>query len=215
MVRATQILLLNEKQGQVISLLEELENVSVHRENKRYAMFNLMRYHFQSGDFEDAQRYAEVVLTLKNLEVKVKWDAYEILAQSSIALKDSLKAEEAFKILEKAPIDKLAAEAYYFRADQNHRKKNYEESNEVIALLSQKFSSQPYWAAKSLLLMAQNFYAVKDAFQATYILESLIGNYDQFPEISQKGKTLLDQIEKEQAEQNASLSEPNISNEVQ
>lgn len=215
LVRATQILLLNEKQGQVISLLEELENVSVHRENKRYAMFNLMRYHFQSGDFEDAQRYAEVVLTLKNLEVKVKWDAYEILAQSSIALKDSLKAEEAFKILEKAPIDKLAAEAYYFRADQNHRKKNYLESNEVIALLSQKFSSQPYWAAKSLLLMAQNFYAVKDAFQATYILESLIGNYDQFPEISQKGKTLLDQIEKEQAEQNASLSQPNNSNEIQ
>ena len=26
------------------------------------------------------------------------------------------------------------------------------------------------WAAKSLLLMAQNFYAVKGAFQATYIL---------------------------------------------
>ena len=65
-------------------------------------------------------------------------------------LGDSLKAKSAFKVLEKAPIDKLAAEAYYFRAHQNHKNKDYEKSNEVIALLSQKFSSQPYWAAKKV-----------------------------------------------------------------
>ena len=108
-----------------------------------------------------------------------------------------------------------AAEAYYFRAHQNHKNKNFEKSNEVIALLSQKFSSQPYWAAKSLLLMAKNFYAVKDAFQATYILESLIENYKQFPEISKAGETLLNQIKEKQSEQNATLSQPNDNNEVQ
>ena len=90
-----------------------------------------------------------------------------------------------------------------------------DKSNEVIALLSQKFSSQPYWAAKSLLLMAKNFQAVKDAFQATYILESLIVNYKQFPEISKEGETLLNQIKEKQAEQNASLLQPNVINEIQ
>ena len=159
--------------------------------------------------------YLQALLKLKNIEVKVKWDAYEILAQTSIALGDSLKAESAFKALEKAPIDKLAAEAYYFRAHQNHKNNDYEKSNEVIALLSQKFSSPPYWAAKSLLLMAQNFYAVKDAFQATYILESLIENYKQFPEIIKTGETLLNQIKEKQAEQNASLSQSTATNEIQ
>jgi hypothetical protein len=202
-------------QQQAVPLWKQLEAVAVYPENKRYAMFNLMRSLYQSDELEDAQRKAEAVLALKNIEVKVKWDAYEILAQTSIALGDSLKAQSAFKVLEKAPIDKLAAEAYYYRAHQNHKNKDYEKSNEVIALLSQKFSSQPHWAAKSLLLMAQNFYAVKDAFQATYILESLIENYKQFPEISKQGETLLNQIKQEQAEQNASLSQSDNYNEVQ
>lgn len=215
LVRATQILVKQEMQQQAVPLWKQLEAVAVYPENKRYAMFNLMRSFYQSDELEDAQRKAEAVLALKNIEVKVKWDAYEILAQTSIALGDSLKAIEAFKVLEKAPIDKLAAEAYYFRAFQNHRSKEYEKSNKVIAQLSQKFSSQPFWAAKSLLLMAQNFYAVKDAFQATYILESLIENYKQFPEISQEGETLLNQIKEKQAEQNASLSQPDTNNEVQ
>jgi hypothetical protein len=63
--------------------------------------------------------------------------------------------------------------------------------------------------------MAKNFYAVKDAFQATYILESLIENYKQFPEISKAGETLLNQIKEKQSEQNATLSQPNDNNEVQ
>lgn len=215
LVRATQIIVKQQIQEKAVPLWKQLEAVSTYPENKRYAMFNLMRSYYQSQKLEEAQSKAEAVLKLKNLEVKVKWDAYEILAQTSIALGDSLKAESAFKVLEKAPIDKLAAEAYYFRAHQNHKNKDYEKSNEVIAQLSQKFSSQPYWAAKSLLLMAQNFYAVKDAFQATYILESLIENYKQFPEISKEGKSLLNQIKEKQAEQNATLSQANVTHEIQ
>jgi TolA-binding protein len=215
LVRATQILVKQQMLEKAVPLWTQLETVAVYPENKRYAMFNLMRSYYESQEFENALKKAEAVLKLKNIEVKVKWDAYEILAQTSIALGDSLKAQSAFKVLEKAPIDKLAAEAYYFRAHQNHKNKNFEKSNEVIALLSQKFSSQPYWAAKSLLLMAKNFYAVKDAFQATYILESLIENYKQFPEISKAGETLLNQIKEKQSEQNATLSQPNDYNEVQ
>ena len=46
--------------------------------------------------------------------------------------------------LEKAPIDKLAAEeAYYFRAHQNHKNNDYEKSNEVIALLSKNSAVSP------------------------------------------------------------------------
>ena len=215
LVRATQILIKKDMQQEAIPLWKELEIQAVYSENKRYAMFNLMRSYYQSEELKEAQQKAEAVLALKNLEVKVKWDAYEILAQTSINLGDSLKAQEAFKVLEKAPIDKLAAEAYYFRAHQNYLNKAYEKSNEVIAQLSQKFSSQPYFAAKSLLLMAKNFHAVKDAFQATYILESLLNNYDQFPEISQEGKTLLNQIKQEQAQKNASLSQTDTNHEVQ
>lgn len=214
LVRATQILVQQDQQASAVPYWKELENVAVFPENKRYALFNLMRWHYRSKAYESAQQKAEEVIELENLEVKVKWDAYEILAQSAMELGDTIKAEKAFMILESAPIDALAAEAHYFRAQQNHNNKEYEQSNEVIALLSQKFSSQPFWAAKSLLLMAKNFNALNDAFQATYILESLITNYDQFPDIVTKGKSLLQQINEEQAKQNASLTQENPSSET-
>lgn len=209
LVRATQILVKDKREPKAIPLWEELENVAVYQENKRYAMFNLMQSYYQSHDLESAQKKAEAVLSLKNIEVKVKWDAYEILAQTSVELRDFITAQKAFKVLEKAPIEKLAAEAYYFRAHQNFKKNDFEKSNEVIAILSQNFISQPYWAAKSLLLMAKNFYALEDAFQATYILESLVDNYSQFPKILKECQALLKQINQEQAEQNASLSQQN------
>ena len=215
LVRATQLLVKQERPDVAAPLWKQLEEEAVYAENKRYAMFNLMRFYYESKAFEQAQSKAESVLELTNLEVKVKWDAYEILAQTSMKLGDASKAQKAFKELEKAPIDALAAEAYYFRAHQYHLINEFAKSNEVIALLSQKFSSQPFWASKSLLLMAKNFYALEDAFQATYILESLTENYQQFPEISEEGQSLLEKIKSEQSEQNASLSQQNTQNEIQ
>ena len=116
-----------------------------------------MRIYYQSNEFVKALDKVEEVLAMKHLDPKIKWDAYDILAHSSLKVNDSLKAKNAFKILEKSPIDKLAAEAYYFDAYNYFLIKDYKNSTPIIATLSQKFSTQPLWAAKSLLLMAKNF----------------------------------------------------------
>ena len=70
LVRATQILVKQEMQQQAVPLWKQLEAVAVYPENKRYAMFNLMRSYYQSNELEDAQRKAEAVLALKNIEGK-------------------------------------------------------------------------------------------------------------------------------------------------
>ena len=167
-----------------------------------------MRIYYQSNEFVKALDKVEEVLAMKHLDPKIKWDAYDILAHSSLKVNDSVKAKNAFKILEKSPIDKLAAEAYYFDAYNYFLIKDYKKSNEIIATLSQKFSTQPLWAAKSLLLMAKNFYALDDSFQATYILESLMENYAHFEDLSSVAKSLLEVIKQKESEQNASLSKP-------
>ena len=83
--------------------------------------------------------------------------------------------------------------------------KEYIKSNEIIASMAKKFSAQPIWAAKSLLLMAKNFYALEDSFQATYILESLIENYSRFEDLTVTAKSLLEEIKKRESQKNASL----------
>ncbi len=95
LVRATQILVQQDQQASAVPYWKELENVAVFPENnKRYALFNLMRWHYRSKAYESAQQKAEEVIELENLEVRVKWDAYEILAQSAMELGDTIKAEK-------------------------------------------------------------------------------------------------------------------------
>ena len=206
LVKASKILINDLLLEDAVVLLEELNDVAVFSENKSYSLFNLMRVYYQLNEFVKALDKVEEVLAMKDLNPKIKWDAYDILAHASLKLNDSLVAKNAFKILEKSPIDKLAAEAYYFDAYNYFMIKEHIKSNEIIASLSQKFSSQPIWAAKSLLLMAKNFYALDDSFQATYILESLIENYSRFEDLTVIAKTLLEEIKQIESQKNASLS---------
>ena len=53
--------------------------------------------------------------------------------------------------------------------------------------------------------MAKNFYDLKDAYQATYILDSLIKNFSDFTEIVNEAKAELSKIKNAEAKTNASV----------
>jgi len=53
--------------------------------------------------------------------------------------------------------------------------------------------------------MAKNFYALGDAFQATYILESVIENFKNFTDVVFKAEEELRKIKTEQAKTNSSI----------
>jgi hypothetical protein len=53
--------------------------------------------------------------------------------------------------------------------------------------------------------MAKNYYALDDAFQATYILESVISSFPEFEEVVEEAKTELNKIKAEEAKTNSSI----------
>ncbi len=57
--------------------------------------------------------------------------------------------------------------------------------------------------------MAKNFYALKDAFQATYILESVIKNFAEFQDVVSVAKAELSKIKSEEAKTNSSITTEN------
>jgi hypothetical protein len=75
----------------------------------------------------------------------------------------------------------------------------------VIQKLAKDYSSYKYYSAKGLVVMAKNFYALKDAFQATYILESVIKNFAEFDDVVSEAKQELKYIKTEEAKTNASI----------
>jgi hypothetical protein len=53
--------------------------------------------------------------------------------------------------------------------------------------------------------MAKNYYGLKDSYQATYILESVIKNFKAYPDVVEEAQTELDAIKGEESKRNSSI----------
>ena len=96
---------------------------------------------------------------------------------------------------------KKRVDAYF-----KNKEGKFEASNEVVQKLAKNYSSYRYLGAKGLVVMASNFYGLKDSFQATYILESVIKNFTDYKDVVAEAQTALDTIKKEEAKTNSSIS---------
>ena len=188
-----------------IPYLEKLDSIASFKENKRFALLNLMQAHYLEEAYLKTLSLTERVLKLPDLESSLKWDALTLKAKSALAIKDTLTAAATFKMLETAPEPNIIAEALYFRAYQLYVDKQFEVSNTVIGKIAQLGSASGIWNVKALLLLAKNYYALEDSFQAVFVLESVIENFDTYPNQIEEAESLLELYavnEKSEADEN-------------
>lgn len=57
--------------------------------------------------------------------------------------------------------------------------------------------------------MAKNYYALKDAYQATYILENIIKNFTQYKDVLEEANNELRNIKNKEAKTNESVTTQN------
>jgi TolA-binding protein len=205
MVRLCEIYLKNSDWTTAIPLLRTLEEEADYPQNVLYAQSNLMNAYYQTQDFSPAESYAEKVLTSKTLDNKVKSDAKIIIARSAIKTGNEAKAKDAYADVEKIATGIVAAEALYYNGYFKNKEGKYEASNATIQRLAKDYSSYKYYSAKGLVVMAKNFYALDDAFQATYILESVISNFPEFDDVVEEATFELNKIKAEEAKTNSSI----------
>ena len=158
-----------------------------------------MLVYYQSNRFNKTIEIADVVLNYTNLEPSIKWDALKLKARSALKLNDFSTAKLAFRELENAPQTNLVAEALFFKAEQLFEAKEHEESNKIITKIAGNSNQSGIWNAKALLLLAKNYYALDDAFQAIYILESLLENFNSYTEIVDEAAVLIEKYKAEEA----------------
>lgn len=191
LVRLTGLLKNKKELEGIITYLEKLDTIASFKENKRYALFNLMQANFARAQYQKTLNYTSRVLTLPDLESNLKWDALFLKAKSALALKDSLTAADAYRQLEKAPNADRVAEALYFKSFQLYVSGEFTASNIEIAKIAQLGNASSVWNIKALLLLAKNYNALKDPFQAVFVLESVIENFEGYPEELEEAKRLL------------------------
>lgn len=208
LARLSQIYLENRNYKEALPLLTRLENEADFPQNVIYAQSNLMKSHHELKDHTRAVAYAEKVLANPGIENNVKSDAQVIIARSAIQTGNESRAKSAYAEVLKIATGELAAEALYYDAYFKNKEGRFAPSNEAVQRLAKDFSGYKYYGAKGLVLMAKNFYALKDAYQATFILENVIQNFKEFPDVVAEAQTELNRIKALEARTNASI-QPN------
>lgn len=192
-----------------IPVLERLENESNDVQNSIFAQSNLMKGYYKQEDYSKAVEYAEKVLGQSRADNQMKSDAQIIIARSAIKTNDEAKARSAYKKVEAIASGELKAESLYYSAYFEHQDGSYRVSNKIVQKIASDYSSYKYWGGKSLIIMAKNHYELKDSFQATYILESVIKNFSQFDDVVNEAQTELNRIKTEEAKTNFSVTPGN------
>jgi TolA-binding protein len=204
-VKLCEIYLTSANWSKAIPMLLRLKDEADYPQNVIYAQSNLMNAYYQIEDYTEAQNYADKVLSNSKLDNKVKSDAKIIIARSAIKTGNELKAKKAYADVEKMATGSVAAEALFYNGYFKNKEGNYEASNATIQKLAKDYSSYKYYSAKGLVVMAKNFYALGDAFQATYILESVISNFPDFDDVVEEATVELNKIKVEEAKTNSSI----------
>ncbi len=206
LARLCEIHLKNKTYDKAIPVLQRLEAEADFPQNVTFAQSNLMKCYYDQKEYANAVVYADKVLANAKTDDKVKSDAQIIVARSAIKTNDEVKAKDAYAKLQKIAKGELAAEALYYDAYFKNKEAKFEASNVLVQKLAKDYSGYKYFGAKGLIVMAKNFYGLKDSFQATYILESVIKNFAQFEDVVTEAQTELDFIKGEEAKRNSSIT---------
>ncbi|NNT72781.1 tetratricopeptide repeat protein [Flavobacterium sp. IMCC34852] len=188
-------------------ILKRLETEADFPQNVTFAQANLMRVYYDQKDYANAVVYADKVLANPKTDNKVKSDAQIIVARAAIQVNDEVKARSAYAKLLTIAKGELAAEALYYDAYFKNKDGKYEESNKTVQKLAKDYSGYKYFGAKGLIVMAKNYYQMKDNFSATSILDSVIKNFASFEDVVAEAQTELDFIKGEAAKTNSSITE--------
>ncbi len=209
LAKLAKIYLEKEDWNNGMQVLEQLEKEANYPQNIIFAQSNLMKGHYNNKDYANAISYAEKVLSNGKVDTKVIEDAKVIIARSSFKSDDFITAEEFFNEVSKKATGELKAESLYYNAFFLNEHKDYETSNKAIQDLIANYSSYKYWGVKSYIVMAKNYYALKDAYQATYILENIIKNFTQYKDVLEEAKNELRNIKNKEAKTNESVTNQN------
>ncbi|HMQ00044.1 MAG TPA: tetratricopeptide repeat protein [Cyclobacteriaceae bacterium] len=158
------------------------------------AWSGLMEAHFLLAAYDSVEYYAKQIMERANINAGAQNKAALYLGKSAMAKGDYETAKDEFIAALNTARDEYGAEAKYLLAEIFYLAKEYRRSYEILVELNSDFAAYQEWVGKSYLLLADNFLAMGDTFQAKGTLNSLIANHP-LEEIKAKARAKLRSIE--------------------
>lgn len=185
----------------------KLEELAEYPKNIMDARIGEMRCNYLLKNYDAAITVSNKVITTDKISAEVMNEAHLTIARSAMELKNNALAYDEFQAVANLAKGELKAEAKYNIAYLQYLKAEYKESKATVFDLVKNESSYPLWMTKALILLADNYVALKDNFQAKHTLKTVIESSD-FPELVKQAQDKLNAItEAEKAAQVPAVTE--------
>lgn len=159
-------------------IYNDLYKVASKKSNKEIAQIGLMRTYFKLGSNLEVLNYANEVITDENISEKVKNEATYYKAKALFATQKLNQAKVVFEeVVAQQAISKIKAESAYHIALIKYQQQQYEASKADCFTIKDEYASYTYWVVKTFILLADNYTALDNVFQAKATLQSIIKNY--------------------------------------
>jgi len=166
----------NANYPEAIKYYSRLREVSANRKEQANSLLGMMRSYYLAGDFNNTQLIADELIAQGNASLNAYNAALLHKGKATYALGNLDEAITQLNATVTSATDVNGAEAQYLIAEINNKQGKYKESNEIALKMSSTFANYDYWLVKSFLLIADNYTAQKEFFQARATLNSIIEN---------------------------------------
>ncbi|MBY0543115.1 MAG: tetratricopeptide repeat protein [Sphingobacteriaceae bacterium] len=194
LLSVSKVLMQEKKYNEAIVYLKRLETTADYTANYNYAINNLIKAYSALSMADDMIKYADLIRTSDKASEEEK-NSTDLYAGKAYLIKaDTAQAIKSFSNVIAKTKTIAAAEAKYNLAALQFAKGDYKGSQKTCFDLMNNMTSYDYWVAKSVILLSDNYLALKDKLNAKSTLLSIIDNYEGKDEIIATAKEKLAKI---------------------
>ncbi|KAA8483314.1 tetratricopeptide repeat protein [Arcticibacter tournemirensis] len=195
LISISKLYLQQKKYNEAVVYLKKLELTSEYKANYGFAVNNLMEAYSSMNMPDDVLKYVKLVREFNRSSEEDKSRAGLYAGKAYLAKGDTTAGLKELTDVAAKTTTVTGAEAKYLVAYLQYQSGDYKASQKTIFELV-KMESHDYWVTKGFILLADNYVALKDIFQAKSTLQSVIDNYEGKDEIIPTAKEKLDQLNK-------------------
>ncbi|UII31534.1 tetratricopeptide repeat protein [Fulvivirga ulvae] len=173
------------------------------KKEQYYGWAGLMESYYLLGKYDSTNHYANIILEKGNVNISSQNKASLYLGKAAYAKGNYEDAKDEFLNTLNTAKDEHGAEAQYLLGQIFYNNKQYQQSVEALIEINNSFNIYEEWVGKAYLLLADNYAALGDYFQAKGTLKSIIENFP-LEHIRMKAKAKLIEIEQMQKTKDSS-----------
>jgi TolA-binding protein len=170
----------NKNYQNAIIHYRKLEETADMLDNIFAAQSGLMRAYQLTGEGDQAISYAQKLLNNEKTDKELANEAHLIIGRAALESEDYTTAQKEMSIIARQT-GEYGAEAKFSLAYIQYKLKNFKTSRDKCFEVINAVPSYDYWIGKSFILLADNYVALADTFQAKHTLKSIVENYERNP----------------------------------